>query len=184
MTALKNQSGRYSTLQWAMAGLSFAMAVGFYFGLIRPADNRRVASRANIDWQLGKLADNQREATRLPAVREEVRALKTRLVGLDKKLPKRPDTDQFVREITQVSEQCSLKKVNMQVGSPRRNDVVSEMPISLNFNGDFQSVMAFLRSSEDLQRLTRVRSLNIKNREPLKGNVEVDVAMNVYFDGD
>jgi Tfp pilus assembly protein PilO len=164
MMALKNQSGRYGTMQWAMAALSLAMAVGFYFGLIRPADNRRVASRTNIELQLNKLADNQREAKRLPVVREEVRVLKSRLVGLDKKLPKRPDTD--------------------QVGAPRRNDLVSEMPISLNFNGDFQSVIAFLRASEELQRLTRVRSLTIKNREPLKGNVEVDVAMNVYFDGE
>jgi Tfp pilus assembly protein PilO len=181
MQTLKNQSGRYGAMQSAIGILALVLLVVFYFAAIRPADQRRWAAVVGIQAQKAQLALNQREAAKLPTVREEVHQLKNRLHGLDKKLPKRPDTDQFGREITQVSERYSLKKVNMQVGAPRRSDVVSEMPIALNFTGDFESVVAFLRETEELQRLTRVRSLSIKTRDAVKGAVDVDVAMNIYF---
>jgi Tfp pilus assembly protein PilO len=181
MKTLRNQSGRYGTLQWAMGLLALMLLALFFFATILPANRRRAASAESTRMLRTQLASNEKEATQLPAVKEEVKQLKSRLTGLDKKLPKRPDTDQFGREITQVSEACALKKVNMQVGAPRRTELFSEMPIGLNFNGDFNSVIAFLRQTEELQRLTRVRSLSIKSKDPSKGQVEVDVAMNIYF---
>jgi Tfp pilus assembly protein PilO len=181
MKTLRNQSGRYGTIQWAMGLLALVLLALFFFATILPANKRRAVAMEATRMQRAQLAANQKEATQLSTVKEEVKQLKGRLTGLDKKLPKRPDTDQFGREITQVSEACALKKVNMQVGVPRRTELFSEMPIGLNFNGDFTSVMAFLRQTEELQRLTRVRSLNIKTKDPAKGQVEVDVAMNIYF---
>lgn len=181
MKTLRNQAGRYGTIQWAMGLLALMLLALFFFVTILPANRRRAASAEATRMQRAQLVANQKEAEQLAAVKEEVKQLKSRLTGLDKKLPKRPDTDQFGRDITQVSENCSLKKVNMQVGAPRRTELFSEMPIGLNFNGDFTSVMEFLRQTEELQRLTRVRSLTIKSRDPAKGQVEVDVAMNIYF---
>jgi Tfp pilus assembly protein PilO len=181
MQTLKNQSARYGPMQSAMGVLALVLLAVFYFAAIRPADQRRAAAVVGIQAQKSQLVVNQREAAKLPGVRVEVRRLKNQLDGLDKKLPKRPDTDQFGREITQVSEQCSLKKVNMQVGAPRRADVVSEMPIALNFTGDFESVIAFLQQTEDLQRLTRVRSLSIKSRDAPPGARDGGRAQNIYF---
>lgn len=181
MKTLRNQSGRYGTLQWAMGILALLLLALFFFATILPANRRRALAVEKTRMHRVQLAANEKEAMQLPAVKEEVKQLKSRLNGLDKKLPKRPDTDQFGREITQVSENCSLTKVNMQVGAPRRTELFSEMPIGLNFTGDFTSVVAFLRQTEDLQRLTRVRNLSIKTRDASKGLVDVDMAMNIYF---
>src|SRR5687767_13084200 len=127
MQTLRNQTGRYGTIQWAMGIIALVLLAVFFFATILPANRRRAASVESTRMQRALLVKNESEARQLPAVREEVKQLKNRLNGLDKKLPKRPDTDQFGREITQVSEQCSLKKVNMQVGAPRRTDLFSEM---------------------------------------------------------
>ena len=181
MKSLQNQIGRYAKLQWSLGGAALLVVGVFYFGGIRPAENQRVAMQAQIAAMQLDLNTGLARAQNLPVIEQEVELLKSRLERFDKKLPKKPDMDQFMREITRVSEQAALKKVTVQPGSPRRSDLFSEMPISLNFTGDFQAVLNFLQQTEEMQRLTRVRSLNVKTKDPQQGNVEVDVAMSIYF---
>src|SRR5205814_9891581 len=114
--------------------------------------------------QSQELNEGRARAQNLPVIESEVEQLRTRLERFDKKLPKKPDMDQFMREITRVSELASLKKVTVQPGSPKRSELFSEMPIALNFTGDFTSVVNFLQQTEEMQRLTRVRSLAIKTK--------------------
>lgn len=181
MQNLQTQIGRYKTMQSCMAGLAVLMICGFYFACIRPAQNQQAAIASLIASKKTELVVGQARAANLPAVKAEVDQLKGRLERFDKKLPKKPDMDLFMREITHVSEQASLKKVTVQPGTPKRSDLFSEMPIALNFTGDFNSVVAFLKQTEEMQRLTRVRSLNIKTKDAQQGNVEVDVSMSIYF---
>ncbi len=181
MQTLQNQIGRYHTLQGCMAALAVLMVISAYLVGIRPTQKQQAVVAALIDAKKAELTRGQARAQLLPAVKAEVDQLKDRLERFDKKLPKKPDMDQFMRDITHVSEQASLKKVTVQPGTPKRSDLFSEMPISLNFTGEFPAVVTFLRQTEEMQRLTRVRSLSIKTKDPLQGSVEVEVSMSIYF---
>jgi len=181
MHRLQDQIARYRTVQWTLGGVALLVATVFYFGGIRPAQVQRGSIVSAIESQRADLNLGKARAQNLPIIEAEVNLLKTRLERFDKKLPKKPDMDQFMRDITHVSEQASLKKVTVQPGSPKRSDLFSEMPIVLNFTGDFTSVVNFLQQTEEMQRLTRVRSLAIKTKDALAGSVEVDVSMSIYF---
>ena len=47
-------------------------------------------------------------------------------------------------------------------GVPNRTDLYTEWPIALKFEGDFNSVFAFLRRTEEMSRLTQVKSMKVK----------------------
>ena len=65
---------------------------------------------------------------------------------------------------------------------PTRAEQVRELPIKLQFEGDFTSVYAFLRNVEEMPRMTRVRGMQIKSRDrDASGQVQVQLAMNIYF---
>jgi len=181
MSGLQTKIARYAKIQWTLSAVALLLVAGFYFVGIRPAQNQRLAILSSISDQRLQLNEGRARAQNLPLIEAEVEQLRTRLERFDKKLPKKPDMDQFMREITRVSEQASLKKVSVQPGSPKRSDLFSEMPIALNFTGDFPSVVNFLSQTEEMQRLTRVRSLAIKSRDAQNGTVEVDVSMSIYF---
>jgi len=181
MNGLQNQTARYATMQGAMAVLALLLLGGFYLMGIRPAQSQRAVVVSMIDTLKTDLANGQLEAQQLPLVKAQVEQLKSRLERFDKKLPKKPDMDLFMREITRVSDEAALKKVTVQPGSPKRSELFSEMPIAINFTGDFPSVVNFLKQTEEMQRLTRVRSLNIKTRDAQQGTVDVDVSMSIYF---
>ena len=65
---------------------------------------------------------------------------------------------------------------------PARVEQVRELPIKLQFEGDFTNVYAFLRNVEEMPRMTRVRGMQIKARDrETSGHVQVQLAMNIYF---
>jgi hypothetical protein len=64
---------------------------------------------------------------------------------------------------------------------PSRSDLFLEMPLTLTFEGEFSSVFGFLRSAEEMQRLTRVRGMTLRVKDPRAGQVHAEVAMNLYF---
>ena len=45
----------------------------------------------------------------------------------------------------------------------------------------FLNACTFLRQTEEMQRLTRVRSISIRSKDGKLGQVEVQMAMNIYF---
>jgi Tfp pilus assembly protein PilO len=66
---------------------------------------------------------------------------------------------------------------------PVRSELFDEQPVSLTFEGDFVNVFSFLRQTEEMQRLTRVKELKLRSsdRTGKSGQVEVELSMNIYF---
>ena len=79
---------------------------------------------------------------------------------------------------------AALRKVTVTPSViPTRSELFAEQPVSLKFEGDFLSVFSFLRQTEEMQRLTRVRELRLRSddRAARPGQVEVELSMNIYF---
>jgi Tfp pilus assembly protein PilO len=181
MTSLQNQLSWCVKAQWTLAIAMIAMLLGFYFAWYRPEHTLLRERRAAIESKRVELEANGTRASNLHMVKLEVDNLRARLERFNKKLPKQQDLGQFIRDITTVSQQSSLRKLTVQPGAPKRTALYTEMPISLNFEGDFNSVFNFLRQTEDMQRLTRVNNLSVKTTDAKLGQVEVQVSMNIYF---
>lgn len=181
MSKLKQQILWYQKAQWTMAGAMFLLTAAFYFAGYQPATRKLADLRNQIETQRNQLNTSQARARNLPIVALEVDKLRLRLERFDKKLPRQPEIDKFIKDVTQLNQQASLKKFGWQPGLPKRSSLFGELPISMNFEGDFVNVFNFLRQTEDMQRLTRVRNIQIKARDGKLGNVEVQLTMNIYF---
>jgi Tfp pilus assembly protein PilO len=181
MRTLQSHNQRCTRVQWIMAGVMVLIIVAFYLVGFRPLSKRQAALAEEIISKRNTLQTEQEEARKLPEVTMEVNRLRTRVEKFDKKMPKQADIGNFIREINQLSQQTSLKKMTVTPGMPRKTTLYSELPISLNFEGDFVSVHAFLRQAETMQRLTRVRNVSVKTNDPVNGQVHVELSMNIYF---
>jgi Tfp pilus assembly protein PilO len=123
----------------------------------------------------------QNKARTLPILVIEVQALEKRVQYYDRQFPRQPQIGEFIRDMTTISQQLSLKTWNYKPAAPKRSDGYFELPILMSFQGDFMNVATFLRQVEKLERLTRVKRLTLKNRDPRTGTVDVEMAMNIYF---
>jgi Tfp pilus assembly protein PilO len=180
MTHLQNHVRWFIRAQWTlgifMAGLFGAFLIVAY----RPYIARLHQLELNLSQCEYELRENQAKTKVLPAVAADVKHLKQQL-DASKKLPPRQELPQFLKDVTALGQSCNLHPFTFKQGMPSRGDLFCEQPINLTFEGDFVDAFNFLRQTEQMQRLTRVRNMSIKTADAQTGRVEVQVSMNIYF---
>lgn len=181
MASLKEQPDRCRRVQGVLAvGLVISL-LGFYLFGWRPMTSRQRDLSVEIDSKQAKLQTSQRDASRLPQVTLEVERLKLRLERIDKRLPRHQELTQFIKDLTHLSQQTSLRRLTTEPSSPKRYNLFGEHPIALTFQGQFPDVFSFLRQTEEMERLTRVHSLQIRSLDAEQGMVDVKVLLSIYF---
>ncbi|HEX8521799.1 MAG TPA: type 4a pilus biogenesis protein PilO [Tepidisphaeraceae bacterium] len=184
MTSLRNQL-EWCTKAQAILGLVLSLIlVGFYVFGYRPFSTRLADLQLEIDHSSSELLKNTSQVRILPAVMVAVNDLKSRLEKYDKQLPRQQELDRFIKDINTMVHNAQLQKLSYTPSvMPIRSELFAEQPVSFKFEGDFLKVFSFLRQTEQMQRLTRVRELKIKNsnRSSKAGQVEVELSMNIYF---
>jgi Tfp pilus assembly protein PilO len=182
MRALRTQADWCARVQLILGVALIVMLCGFVALVYRPSSDKLSDLRRQTEEQRNRLNKNLSEVSILPAVMSEVGRMQMRLEHFDKQLPKQPDLGPFINDITEVSHQTSLRRVTVEPGVPNRTDLYTEWPIALKFEGDFNSVFAFLRRTEEMSRLTQVKAMKVRSTDNGKlGQVQVELSMNIYF---
>jgi len=185
MVSLKIQIIWCRRAQLTLGGVFLVIVCAFYFLGYRPTTSRLKSLDAQIADMQQELTDNSTKAQILPDVEREVRNLRLRLDGA-KKLPKVMDVAGFINDVTRISQSTQLRKPKYDPEFPKRGELFSIYPIRLQLQGNFANVFAFIRETEALPRLSRIRSINIKtdtvSKEP--GAVIVNLGMDLYFSPD
>jgi Tfp pilus assembly protein PilO len=182
MRALRLQAEWFARLQMMLGLAVIILLCGFIAFIYRPSSQRLDMLRQQGDDQRNRLNANRSQVRILPDVMLAVDKMQNRLERFDKRLPRQPDLGPFINDITEVSHQAALRKVQVEPGVPSRTELYTEWPIALKFEGDFTSVFAFLRRAEQMQRLTHVKGLKVRSADNGKsGQVQVELSMNIYF---
>lgn len=180
MIALRQQGSWCRKAQIIMSAALLVIVGSFYLFGYRPLTAEKKSLAVQVADRQKRLADNSRQLKVLPEVAAEVRDLRARLDG-QKKLPRESDLFQFIRDLTRLKQNWSLSRFQYKPEASRRNEYFAQLPIQLSFEGDFVSVYSFLRQIEDLERLTRVRTISLKGRPEQPGEVQVELTMNIYY---
>lgn len=182
MQTLQKQIRSCARVQWTLASCMFVMVGSFYLLGYRPTIARQKMLAAQIVEKQRELMAARLQTRILPDVASEVEQLKAKLERSKKSIPRQQELPQFIRHVTQLSQQAALRRFGYKPGVPNRGELVSELPIQFGFDGDFVNVFSFLRNTEEMPRLTRVRGMTIKSRDRDRGGqVQVQLSMNIYF---
>lgn len=179
MMSLQKQIIWIGRLQWTLAALIALSAGVFYFVAYRPQTQKLASLRGEAETRRQELYASRNQTSILPSVSQEVERLRSKLRRF-KAIPRQQELSQFIIDIAHLGQQSALKKFDLKPGLPTRDHKFNELPVQLTFEGDFVNVYSFLRHTEDLQRLTRVRGMDIRGRDRL-GQVKVQLTMNIYF---
>ena len=184
MPGLRSQLERCTRVQ-ALLGLCLALLlIGFYLLGYRPATAKLADLRMQIESRREVLDQNTLRTRALPDLKKSVRTAQEAVEKYDKRLPRQQEVDRFVKDIDSMVHTAGLQRYAMTPAVvPIRNGSFAEQPVKLSFVGDFLEVFSFLRQTEQMQRLTRVKELSLKSdeRSGKPGQVEVELSMNIYF---
>jgi len=142
--------------------------------------------RSDVTRQKLHLVDSAQKASTVPALVRQVQGMRNRYSNFDRRLPKKKELGEFLREISGNLGQESLSSPLIEPGSPSRARLFHTLPITLRFQGSYLGLASFLKRLEEMERLTQVHRLSVngmgetgKTEGPRQ--VEIEVLMNIYF---
>ncbi len=123
------------------------------------------------------------QAARLPELIEEVEEMRRQYHNLDRRLPNQQELGEFLREITMNLPSDELLSDRIEPGNPKREELFQTLPIRMQLQGRYLSLVDFLRHIERMERLARVDTLAME-AQPDCDELKIDMRLNIYFLGD
>jgi Tfp pilus assembly protein PilO len=179
MRTVKSQIAWCARAHWSLSIIMGGLLVAFVVFGWRPAWQRQRQLRAEIETASRMLSQNQTRTASMTILQGEVLRLKRNVEKFDKRLPRTAELGEFIRDLT--GNAGGLRKLVTTPGQKRNVELYTEIPISLSFEGDFGTVFTFLRQVELMPRLVRLKSVNVRTRDPRQGVVDVNLALNIYY---
>lgn len=178
---LRNQVIWCERILYILAGGAGLVLLAFYTLGFVPTSRRLEALKLQIESKQREVIDNQNRSSTLPNLAKEVQRLEESVRIYARQFPRDDELGNFIRDLTEISQRLSLGEWKLAPKTPKRGESYFALPIAMQFEGDFINAKTFLRSVENMQRLTRVQKLQIKAKDLKSGVVQVEVETNIYF---
>jgi Tfp pilus assembly protein PilO len=179
---LRDKTSFYTRMQCVLAGMLLVFGGVFFLFTLKPTQRQTEWLQRRLEQAQSELDTARSRAADLPRIAAENEALSLKLAQA-KRLPRQQEWAEFVRDITRLGNQFSLRKFTYRYGLAKRSEAFSHVPIVLEFEGDMLNVYSFLKQIEDLPRLTRLRGVTFKSGGggERNGIVTVQMSLNTYF---
>ncbi|HAU37240.1 MAG TPA: hypothetical protein DCX07_05935 [Phycisphaerales bacterium] len=165
---------------WVVLGVLVVMGAAAAFVYV-PQSRKLNELRGEVVSQEEAIKMDLQRAAVVPEIRNQVQEMRSRYINWQRRLPKQKELGQFLREIsTQISDQ-SLSNQVIEPGNPAREELYHTLPIIMKFGGPYPAMAQFLKGLENMERLTRVQRIRIKNDPKKDGEVDVELRLNIYF---
>jgi len=172
---------RLSRDNWIVLGILAVVTATYVLVIYRWQVSRLEGLRERLAAKKRQLDADAEKAATVPVMVREIEQMKRRY-GQDwaRRLPRRQELAEFLREISANLSQERLANAEIAPGEPIRGPLYNVLPISMRFEGKFLSLARFLSRVEHMTRLTRIEQLSIQPK-PDSDVLSVELGMNIYF---
>jgi type IV pilus assembly protein PilO len=133
----------------------------YYTQLLKPTLLRIKDDQVKYEDLKAKIETAERQARRLPAMREELERLQVDLSNLEKQLPKDKDVPNIIRILTREAAQENLTFVKLSPKPLSKKEFFEVIPFEVNFTGPLQAFTRFLSSLGQQDRIFQAQGINL-----------------------
>jgi type IV pilus assembly protein PilO len=169
--------------QLGVSALIAALICGgfYYFWYSEALDKQRQKETRLADLQK-QIRALEATANRLPEFQREVQALEARLETLKRILPPEKEMPDLMRRIQYLAAQSSLSIRKFNPAAVITKDFYQEVPVSIDVEGTYHNMGAFLDRVSRMSRLVNMSDLKIKaqSSQTLNNTVAVTSTATTY----
>jgi type IV pilus assembly protein PilO len=159
-----------SRLPWkaqlaVFVGLAVASAGAFYYFLDMPAQARIATQRSELAGVQARIDRGLATARQLPEFQQRVSDLKRQLDSLRPILPEEKDAAELLRRVNTLARESNLTIRGFKPQAITTRELHAEWPISLELEGTYHNLGAFLDRVSKVERIINVGSLSIQAKQ-------------------
>jgi len=155
---------------------------GFYYFWYQDALDQQRQKETKLGDLQKQIRALEATANRLPEFQREVQALEARLETLKRILPPEKEMPDLMRRIQYLAAQSSLQIRRFNPAAVAQKDFYQEVPVSLDLEGTFHNMGAFLDRVSRMSRLVNMSDLKIKaqQNQTLNNTIQVGATATTY----
>ena len=155
---------------------------GFYYFWYSDALEKERQKEARLATLQKEIRALEATANRLPEFQREVQALEARLETLKRILPPEKEMPDLMRRVQYLAAQSSLQIRKFNPAAVVSKDFYQEVPVSIDVEGTYHNLGAFLDRVSRMSRLVNMSDLKIKAQtaQTLNNTVAVTATATTY----
>ncbi|RMH26786.1 MAG: hypothetical protein D6693_06560 [Planctomycetota bacterium] len=159
-----------------------AVPVASYWFVFRPQNAEIERARQEIAQKEAML----RKLAEVTAQREDLAALNTEIAEaiamIEAKLPTAREVDVVLAQVAAIAEENRLSLAKVKSDDPVAMASYMEQPLKMVIRGDFEGFYQFLLDLENLDRITRMPTVDIERSRDADGDMSAEFTLSIYFE--
>jgi type IV pilus assembly protein PilO len=161
--------------------LIIAMVYVSYAYMIRPANEHLTQQRMQMEASRAKLAELERATAASEDLSQQLEQMEQIIREFESKLPPSSEIHTVLENVTLIAQRHGLVPKMIRTLKTTTNGGYIEQPLEMELHGDFNSYYAFLLELERLDRITKIRQLELKKKSKYEGQTEAKFIMSIFF---
>jgi type IV pilus assembly protein PilO len=161
-------------------GASLALAAGVHLLIIRPAAQKRDSLERDAAVKRSALVNVDRAIESSRVIAGEINELRPRVALFDLRLGSARDTNSVLADLWHMADTNSLQTRSVKTPASLRSESFTEQEIDLTVAGSFGGYYQFMLQLEDMQRIVRVKKMNLSKVNATDGQVQAELTVSVY----
>ncbi|HUL79773.1 MAG TPA: type 4a pilus biogenesis protein PilO, partial [Vicinamibacteria bacterium] len=155
---------------------------GFYYFWYSDALEQQKKKEARLTDLHKQIQALEATANKLPEFQREVQALEARLETLKRILPPEKEMPDLMRRVQYLAAQSSLQIRKFNPANPVQKDFFQEIPVTLDLEGTYHNLGAFLDRVSRMSRLVNVGEVKVKSQQKptLNNTIQASAVATTY----
>ena len=161
----------------ALVGLAYVSN----FKMIKPANAEMENQKQMLIQKQTQLAKLQNAPEATEDLKKQLDRLSQGVTFIESKLPPASQIDAVLQNVTVIAERNHLESKTIRTIKTKQNSGYIELPIKMELAGSFTSIYSFLLELEQLDRITKIRELDLEKEKGKEGQVEASFVLSIFF---
>lgn len=161
--------------------LIIGMAYVSWAYMIKPANTHLTETRATMEQKRAKLDELAQATAAAENLTEQLEKIEQAIEVFESKLPPDSEIHTVLESVTLIAQRHGLTPKTIRTLKQEKNRGYIEQPLEMELHGDFNSYYAFLLELEKMDRITKLRELNLKKKSKHEGQTEAKFIMSIFF---
>lgn len=153
------------------------LAIGVKIGLDKKKEMDGL--KGEITKLEDEIAKAQRMADRLPELKAKYALMQKELCEIQKVVPAEYEVSSFLKQVNEIAlkRQLSIISWKEKPGRPHSRGILQEMPVSLQIEGSFHKIGAFLADLTTFDRVVTINNIMLSSPAKKRGVVKLSASL-------
>jgi len=158
-------------------------ALGYvsYAYMIRPANQHLARENLKVEQMRTKLLELRKAKAAASDLSKQLEEVENAISTFESKLPPRSEIHKVLENITKIAQAHGLVPKTIRTLDAKTNRGYIEQPLHMELHGNFNSYYSFLLELEKLDRITKIRKLQLKKMPKGEGETAATFVMSIFF---